>query len=93
MLDLYENNRHVASISFSDMLDEFGVRRFWEIQALLNRKIVFVRSDSTVDSTLRADGGRVDGQQHHSRARQVPSQGGEEAGTGNTEVASGMSQK
>lgn len=84
MLDLYESkngvSRRVASIPFSEVLSAYGVRRFWEIQKLLNRKIVYVRQDSTVDSTLRADGGRVNGQQHHSSARQVPEEGGAEAG-------------
>ena len=65
MLDLYEIDkangisRRVATIPFSDVLRDFGIRRFYQIQNLLDRKIVFVRSTSQPCAGLlsQTDGG------------------------------------
>ena len=66
MLDLYEPkdgvSRKVAQIPFDEMLEVFGVGRFFRIQALIGRMVVFVHGDSTVETTLHDGGGRK--QQH-----------------------------
>lgn len=75
MLTLYESqqgvSRKVAEIPFDEMLAHFGVRRFFRIQELLGRMVVFVSQD-LLDSTLRADGGRVE--KHHSMTAPEPNQ-------------------
>ena len=62
MLDLYESqqgvSRKVAEIPFDEMLEVFGVGRFFRIQELLGRMVVFVHQDSTVETTLHDGGGR-----------------------------------
>jgi hypothetical protein len=62
MLDLYERKsasvdypnlkiiKHVASISFKDVVRDFGVKAFFDIQRLLDRLVIAREKDETDDS-------------------------------------------
>lgn len=58
MLDLYESNRHVASIPFNEVLD-MGVRCFFQVQEILGRTIVLREDENGTDSqsTIRVSHG------------------------------------
>ena len=53
MLDLYEQResgpKHVASIPLKEMVRDFGVKTFWDIQNILDRRVV-VRKEADHDS-------------------------------------------